>query len=105
MKKVKKYKVNSSIFTEGEFIIGNTLSCVCKTLEEINGFNSIYEFERFQLYLSNLLNKKDFIKVEKSRNPKNYEIPKEFYKCNKCHCNWVLEYPDFPFKGSWKKAR
>jgi hypothetical protein len=81
----------------------NQVKCICSVLEEINGFASISEFERFQQYLANLIGEKELLPISAHRTKKSFSIPSEKYKCVSCNHIWVLEHPDFPFKGSWKR--
>lgn len=83
----------------------NWMNCVCNALEEIDGFNSISEFERFQKYLADLVNKQELRKLRVKRIKKYYTRPVERYKCVVCYSIWKLEFPDFPLRGSWKRVK
>ncbi len=75
-------------------------------LEEINGFNSIYEFERFLTYIDILVKDIDIVEVPvESKYGESNILQEKRYKCTECNQQWRLVYPDFPFVGHWKKVQ
>jgi hypothetical protein len=87
-----------------ERIMINNKECGCIELEkvsEIKGFNSIFEFERFQKYLDKLIQEKKLIQVSYIREKWFWE---KKLRCAMCNKVWILTEPDFPFKGYWGKA-
>lgn len=83
----------------------NKINCICTVFEEIDGFSSNSEFERFQRYIANLVEKKSLIPIKSHCVNRDYSIPIERFKCVSCHKIWILKHPDFPFKGLWKSAK
>jgi hypothetical protein len=101
--------------------------CVCCVLEEIHGFRSLIEFERFQGYIANLVQLQELNPIpvrvryngsivngretfvpyheysSKKKYPKNTVVGlgEEWYECTGCHQKWRLEYPSFPSRGAW----
>ncbi len=75
------------------------IDCICNTLERVNGFHSIGEFERLQGYINELIKQEylEEVPVEK----KYAGFPEQWYKCPRCQQLWRLVHPDFPFKGIW----
>nr|WP_092074116.1 hypothetical protein [Dendrosporobacter quercicolus]NSL47753.1 hypothetical protein [Dendrosporobacter quercicolus DSM 1736]SDM77983.1 hypothetical protein SAMN04488502_10788 [Dendrosporobacter quercicolus] len=80
----------------------NTISCICESLEEINEFRSILEFERFLRYISDLIKQGDLFEIPVEKSYAGF--PEKWYKCSNCGEIWRLVYPDFPFKGLWIKV-
>jgi hypothetical protein len=80
----------------------NNVDCICSVLEKIDGFDSIWEFERFQKYIATLINSNDLRSI---RVQKKYDGGiEEWYRCTGCNTIWRLVFPDFPFKGLWRKV-
>lgn len=79
------------------------IECICDVLEEINGFKSILEFERFQRYITGLVEDGELVEVT----VKNYYagFHEQWFKCKSCSTIWRLVYPDFPFTGIWGKYK
>jgi len=80
----------------------NKINCICNAFEEINGFFSIAEFERFQSYIKKLVDDGDLIEIAVTKPYAGF--PERWYKCKSCSKIWRLAYPDFPFKGIWRVA-
>ncbi|WP_088104230.1 hypothetical protein [Halalkalibacter urbisdiaboli] len=81
------------------------IECICNVLEEINGFHSINEFERFLVYIYNLVNDTDLVEIPVEIKYGGSNILQEkWYKCSGCNQKWRLVYPDFPFEGLWKEV-
>jgi hypothetical protein len=79
----------------------NHLKCICDVFERINGFYSIYEFEKFQDYINGLIKDGELIEIPVKE--KYFEFKEQWFQCTKYKHIWRLVYPDFPFKGLWKK--
>ena len=77
--------------------MASKINCICNTLEKIDGFHSIGEFERFQRYIDGLLKDGDLFEVPV--HTKYAGFIERWYKCSGCQQTWRLVYPDFPFKG------
>ena len=77
----------------------NKIDCICNVMEVIDGFKSIWEFERFQKYIEQLL--KDGYIIETPVEQKYAGFNEQWYKCKDCEQMWRLVHPDFPFKGLW----
>lgn len=75
------------------------INCICSTLEKIDRFHSIGEFERFQRYVDGLLKDRDLVEVPVQK--KYAGFIEQWYKCPGCEQVWRLVHPDFPFKGIW----
>ena len=75
------------------------VNCICDTLEKIDEFYSIGEFEKFQKYIDGLLKDEDLIEIPVQK--KYAGFPEQWYKCPNCQQIWRLVHPDFPFKGLW----
>lgn len=76
--------------------------CICKELEkvgEIDGFNSEFEFIKFEKELHSDVVDGELIEVGFHRN----QFWERIFKCSKCSTLWILTEPDFPYKGHWKK--
>jgi hypothetical protein len=83
----------------------NKINCICNVLEEINGFNSLYEFERFLIYIDNLVKDTDLVEIPvESKYGGSNILQEKWYKCAECNQKWRLVYPDFPFEGLWKEV-
>jgi hypothetical protein len=78
------------------------INCIC-SLEEINEFHSIWEFERFQKYIEELVKGGDLIEVPVQKQYAGF--PEQWYGCKVCPQIWRLVHPDFPFKGIWEKVK
>ena len=78
------------------------ISCICTVLEEIRGFSSISEFERFQKYINGLIDDGELIEISVRKRYAGF--PEQWYKCKSCALIWRLVHPDFPFKGLWLKV-
>lgn len=79
--------------------------CKCGFLEEIQGFGSPYEFQRFQEYIVRQIEKNELIEIEllfsveyKSGYGVNHT---KWYQCLGCSEIWRLVEPDAPFYGYW----
>lgn len=83
--------------------MASKIECICNVLEEINGFFSIGEFEKFQKYIEGFTKDGDLIEIPVQKYYAGF--PEKWYKCNKCLQIWRLVYPDFPFKGIWEKVK
>lgn len=83
--------------------MGSKIDCICVMLEEIDGFHSIWEFERFQRYVEELVKNRDLVEVSVQK--KYAGFPEQWYQCNSCNQIWRLIHPDFPFKGIWDRAK
>lgn len=83
--------------------MANTLECICSVLEEIDGFHSIWEFERFQKYIEGLVKDGDLVQVPVKKYYAGF--PEEWYRCKECPQIWRLVHPDFPFKGIWGRIK
>lgn len=79
------------------------VNCICEVMEKIDGFHSIGEFERFQLYIENLVTNGDLI--EKPVKKAYGGFKEQWFKCSVCSQTWRLVHPDFPFTGIWDKVR
>lgn len=79
------------------------IECICNVLEEINDFQSVGEFERFQKYIEGLVEVGDLIEVSVKKPYAGF--PEQWFKCKSCFQIWRLVYPDFPFKGIWVKVK
>lgn len=79
--------------------------CKCGFLEEIHGFESPGEFDRFVSYLENQKNENS---LEEIIPDKNYEkgliYGGRWFRCFCCNEIWRLVSPDFPFKGLWERV-
>lgn len=79
--------------------------CRCGFLEEIHGFDSPYDFERFCAYIKSQLEAKNLVSVKcDSKYEKGLIFGGEWYKCTECNEIWRLVPPDFPFTGLWEKV-
>ena len=79
--------------------------CKCDFLEEIHGFNSLFEYEKFQEYLNHQINNKFLKEIRVNQNyEKGLVYGGKWYKCFGCHEIWRLVEPDFPFRGLWEKV-
>lgn len=83
--------------------MGSKINCICNMLEEINGFFSISEFERFQKYAEGLANDGDLIEIPVKQPCAGF--PEQWYRCKSCSQIWRLVHPDFPFKGIWSTVK
>jgi hypothetical protein len=81
------------------------MRCICAEFEEMDGFYSIYEFERFQKYIEDLVRNESLIPIRSCSSKKYYMIPTERFKCKHCHQIWALKHPDSPSSGSWLKFK
>jgi hypothetical protein len=82
------------------------VGCICTVQEEIKGFHSLSEFERFTKYVEGLVNNKDLTEIPVSKRYADSQIFKEhWYECNLCKQIWRLVAPDFPFSGLWEKVQ
>ena len=82
----------------------NYKECFCRELEkngEIEGFNSIFEFDRFEKYLKELVQNKELIQISHTREKWFWE---KKFRCANCNQIWILTEPDFPFKGYWGRT-
>ncbi len=81
----------------------HSLECICKYFEEINGFFSPREFQRFEKYIDDLVNGGEIkeVPVIKSLGYGDYE---KWFECSTCHEIWRLISPDYPFTGVWRKV-
>jgi len=77
------------------------IECICNVLEEINEFQSIWEFERFQKYIKGLEKDGELMEVPVQKHYAGF--PEQWFKCTSCPQIWRLVHPDFPFKGIWEK--
>jgi hypothetical protein len=77
------------------------IKCNCDILEEIKGFQSIYEFERFQKYIANLIEEGELLDISVQKYYAGF--PEELFRCKTCDTIWRLIHPDFPFKGLWTR--
>ena len=75
------------------------VDCICGVLEEIHGFFSLLEFERFRAYIEKNVNSGELIEVPVKESYAGF--PEQWYKCQSCARIWRLVHPDFPFKGLW----
>jgi hypothetical protein len=79
--------------------------CKCGFLEEIHGFISLGEFEKFKKYLEEQVQKNNLSEVDADLNyEKGLIYGGKWYKCLECNEIWRLVDPDFPFKGLWEKV-
>lgn len=84
----------------------NKIDCICEVLEEIRGFNSLSEFDRFLKYIKGLLKENYLTQVTVTQKYANSQIFKEqWYECTGCKQIWRLVTPDFPFKGLWERIQ
>ncbi|VBB09669.1 Hypothetical protein LUCI_4967 [Lucifera butyrica] len=81
--------------------MADKVECICSQFEEINGFYSIYEFERFQKYLEGIVRTGDMKEVPVQEYYATFQ--EKWFECDNCSQIWRLVYPDFPFKGLWNK--
>jgi hypothetical protein len=79
----------------------NRVECICIDLYQIESFNSIYEFERFEGYIRNLVERGELTEVTVTNHYAGF--PEKWFQCTQCNQIWRLVYPDFPFKGLWDK--
>lgn len=79
------------------------VECICNILDEINEFQSIWEFERFQKYVDGLVKDGDFVEIPVQVYYAGF--PEQWFKCKSCSQKWRLVHPDFPFKGIWEKIK
>jgi hypothetical protein len=83
--------------------LDSKIKCICNVIEEINGFHSINEFERFLIYIENLVNDSDLIEIPvESKYAGSIIFQEKWYKCKVCNQQWLLVYPDFLFEGMWE---
>lgn len=78
-------------------------NCVCEIFQEIDNFHSISDFELFQKHIAVLLKTKE-LEARKRRGRKYGKTAENWYRCPKCKNLWRLIYPDFSFKGAWKRV-
>jgi hypothetical protein len=79
-------------------------TCACGFLEEINGFETPGEYERFRKYIDEQVAGGALIKVEADSNyEKGLIYGGEWFKCTTCNETWRMIPPDFPFRGLWEK--
>jgi hypothetical protein len=82
-----------------------TLTCSCGLLEEIHGFKTPGEFDRFKIYLAEQLSKDTIKKTITDQSYKKGMIfGGEWFICNTCNEIWRLVPPDYPFRGLWEKV-
>ncbi|NRG46586.1 hypothetical protein HRF87_17685 [Bacillus sp. CRN 9] len=83
----------------------NKINCICNVLEEINKLNSLNEFERFLIYIDNLVRDNDLVETPvESKYGGSTMLQEKWYKCVGCNRKWRLVYPEFPFRGLWKEV-
>ena len=75
------------------------LNCICSLMEEINGFLSLSEFNRYLTYLGELIDCGELTETPVVKRYAGFE--EQWYKCTKCDQVWKLVYPDYPFTGIW----
>jgi hypothetical protein len=77
------------------------IECICDYLYDINGFASLSEFRRFEAYLNDLVanNELEVIQVETRFD----SFEQKWFRCKSCKQIWVLVYPDYSFKGFFRR--
>jgi hypothetical protein len=86
-------------------MIMKVTTCKCGFLEEIHGFISPNEYERFVNYISSQVVRGNLIEVKMNNNYSKGEIVGgKWYKCSGCNEIWRLVPPDYPFRGLWEKV-
>lgn len=79
--------------------------CDCGFLEEIHGFETPGEYDKFIVYLKTQIAKGN---LERVASDDNYEkgliYGGEWFRCLVCNEIWRIVPPDFPFRGLWEKV-
>ncbi len=70
-------------------------------IEEINGFNSLNEFNRFEKWLQNEILNLSFSEVPVQQYYCGVNFQERWFKVEQNGELWRLVYPDFPFTGYW----
>ncbi len=76
------------------------VNCICKVLEEISEFQSLYEFDRFQKYIGDSEKRGDLKEVAVQQYYAGFN--EQWFICTGCKNIWRLVHPDFPFEGLWE---
>lgn len=71
----------------------------CGEWEEIRGFFSPREYERFLKYVDDWLKAADLTEIPVKTSYTGFQ--EQWFKCNQCNQIWRLVHPDFPFEGLW----
>jgi hypothetical protein len=82
--------------------MASKIDCICNVLEDIDGFQSIGEFERFQKFTNELAIEKELLEIH-VRDQYFQGLEEQWYQCTKCSQIWRLVHPDYPFTGLWTK--
>lgn len=73
--------------------------CICAYLEDINGFRSPGEYERFIHYIESCMKDKELIETAVKNSYAGSALRERWFQCVLCNKTWRLVAPDFPFKG------
>jgi hypothetical protein len=83
----------------------DNITCSCGFLEEIHGFDTLGEFEKFQNYLQQQVVEGSLSRVNTDKNyEKGLIYGGDWFECKVCKEIWRLVAPDFPFRGLWEKV-
>ena len=76
---------------------------ICQNWDEIHGFKSLGEYERFVKYIESQKNRNMAKEIIVDLNyHKGLIYGGRWFQCSKCKAVWRLVEPDFPFKGLWE---
>lgn len=73
------------------------MSCIKCDLHK-NGFKTEEEFSKFDILVSNYVQKGQMVELGKKINTRFLEVR---YKCSTCKAVWVLSFPDQAYRGGW----